>query len=343
MHRVIRLLIALGASVALLGIAGGALGMTETAPGVLGVYTSTDSPYDLAVNSEGDLWVAYANADVPRIARLNVLGVQQVSVPLTAPDAIPLGIATDAAGNAYVADSNNNTILVYSKSGTLLHSYVDPGHMNGPVGIGVSANGTIYVADTGNDQVEYYSSTGGFAGQFGFGTLSVPNDLAVDPSGNVWVADSGNDQVVEYSSSGSQLRVFGTEGSGNGQFEIPEYIGVSPAGMVFVSDENNNRVQEFSPSGQFVNTWGSGGDTTGLFTNPLGIDADVAGNVYVADQGNARIQKFYLGPNACLKVNRHHIGPCTAAKKTCMNGLVPTTEVKCIAQVTAKFKRYRTK
>ena len=85
MHRVIRLLIALGASVALLGVAGGALGMTETAPGVVGVYNSTDSPTDLAVNSEGDLWVTYPNADVPRIARLNVLGVQQVSVPLTTP------------------------------------------------------------------------------------------------------------------------------------------------------------------------------------------------------------------------------------------------------------------
>ena len=59
MHRVIRLLIVLGASVALLGVAGGALGMTETAPGVVGDYNSTDSPTDLAVNSEGDLWVAY--------------------------------------------------------------------------------------------------------------------------------------------------------------------------------------------------------------------------------------------------------------------------------------------
>jgi sugar lactone lactonase YvrE len=343
MHRLTRLLIALGASVALLGIAGGALGMTETAPGVVGVYNSTDSPTDLAVNSEGDLWVAYPNADVPRIARLNVLGVQQVSVPLTTPDALPLGIATDAAGNAYVADSNNNTILVYSKSGTLLHSYADPAHMNGPVGIGVSANGTIYVADTGNDQVEFYSSSGGFAGQFGFGTLSVPNDLAVDSSGNVWVADSGNERIVEYSSSGSQLRMFGSEGSGNGQFEIPEYIGVSPSGTIFVSDENNNRVQEFSSSGQFLNTWGSGGDTTGLFTNPLGIDADVAGNVYVADQGNARIQKFYLGPNACLKVNHTHILACNAAKAKCLKSLAPATEVTCNAQVAAKFKRYRTK
>jgi tripartite motif-containing protein 71 len=343
MHRSTRLLLALGAAVALLGIAGGAAAMTDSAPGVVGVYPSTDSPYDLAVNSEGDLWVAYSNASPPRIARLNVHGVQQVSVPLTTPDALPLGIATDPAGDAYVADSNNNAILVYSKSGALLHTYTDPAHMNGPVGIDVSSNGTIYVADAGNDQVEFFSASGGFAGQFGAGTLSVPNDLAVDPSGNVWVADSGNEQIVEYSSSGTQIRAFGSEGSGNGEFEIPEYISVSPGGQIFVADENNSRVQEFSSSGQFVNTWGSGGDTSGLFTNPLGLDADVAGNVYVADEGNARIERFYLGANPCTKVDRHHIGPCTSQKRVCMNGLVPAAEVKCIAQVTAKFKRYRTK
>jgi tripartite motif-containing protein 71 len=343
MHRFTRLAIALGACVALLGLAGGAIGMTESSPGVVGVYTSTDSPYDVAVNSEGDLWVAYPNGSVPRIARLNVRGVQQVSVTLTTPDALPLGIATDAAGNAYVADSNNNTILVYSKAGALLHSYADPNDMNGPVGIAVSSSGTIYVADAGNDRVEFFSSSGGFAGQFGSGTLSVPNDLAVDSSGNVWVADSGNDQIVEYSSSGSQIRAFGSEGSGNGEFEIPEYIGVSPGGQVFVSDENNNRVQEFSSSGQFVNTWGSGGDTSGLFTNPLGLDADVAGNVYVADEGNARIQKFYLGANPCVKVNRTHIAACNEAKSVCMKELAPSAELSCVTKTTARFKRYRTK
>jgi len=181
MHRFIRFLVVVvvGACVALLGIAGGALGMTEASPGIVGVYTSADSPYDVAVNAEGDVWVAYPYADVPRIARLNAHGVPQVSVPLTAPDALPLGIATDAAGNAYVADSNNDTILVYSKSGTLMHTYTDTNNLNGPVGLDVSPNGTIYVADAGYDRIDYYSS-GTFTGKFGEGTLSIPNDLAVD-------------------------------------------------------------------------------------------------------------------------------------------------------------------
>ena len=340
MHRFTRFLLVLGAAVALLVLAGGALSRTDSAPGVVGNYASTDSPYDLAVNSEGDLWVAYS--DVPRIARLNVRGAQQVSVTLPSEDR-PLGIATDAAGNAYVADSQNNAILVYSKTGALLHTYSDPADMNGPVGIDVSSNGTIYVADAGNDQVEQFSSSGGYTGAFGTGTLSVPNDLAVDSSGNVWVADSGNNRIVEYSSAGSQIRAFGSEGSGNGEFEIPEYIGVAPGGQIFVADENNNRVQEFSPAGQFVNTWGSGGDTAGLFTNPLGIDADVAGNVYVADEGNARIQKFYLGANPCVKVDRKHTVACNEAKAGCMNQLAPSAELSCVTKTTARFKRYRTK
>ena len=342
MNRLTRTLVLLGIAAAAVVLAGAALGMTYTAP--VGVFNSSaDSPTDLAVNSEGDLWVLYTGGNTPRIARLNVIGAQQVSVPISTADAMPLGITTDAAGNAYVTDSNNETITVYSKSGALLHTYTDPFHLNGPVGIGVSSSGTIYVADAGNDQVEVFSPSGAFTSQFGGGTLSVPNDVAIDSGGNVWVADSGNDQIVEYSGSGSQLLKFGTEGTGNGQFEIPEYIGVAPTGNVFVSDENNNRIQEFSSSGQFESTWGSGGDTAGLFTNPLGLDGDVAGNVYVSDQGNARIQKFYLGANPCTKVDHRHLASCNLDKGKCLHGLVPSTEVTCVAGVTAKFKRYRTK
>ena len=211
MNRFTRTLVLLGIAAAAVVLAGGALGMTYTTP--VGVFNSSaDSPTDLAVNSEGDLWVLYTGGNTPRIARLNVIGAQQVSVPISTADAMPLGITTDAAGNAYVTDSNNETITVYSKSGALLHTYTDPAHLNGPVGIGVSSSGTIYVADAGNDQVEVFSSSGAFTSQFGAGTLSVPNDVAVDSGGNVWVADSGNDQIVEYSGSGSQLLKFGTRG-----------------------------------------------------------------------------------------------------------------------------------
>jgi hypothetical protein len=52
--------------------------------------------------------------------------------------------------------------------------------------------------------------------------------------------------------------VFGTVGSGAGQFEAPSGITVDSNGNIYVSEEDNYRIQKFDPTGNFISAWGWG-------------------------------------------------------------------------------------
>ena len=69
-----------------------------------------------------------------------------------------------------------------------------------------------------------------------------------------------------FSKDGTFPRLWGSNGSGQGQFAYPAYITVSGQEM-YVSDYWNHRVQVFSKDGTFLRLWGS----YGQFVNPRGI------------------------------------------------------------------------
>lgn len=88
------------------------------------------------------------------------------------------------------------------------------------------------------------------------------------------------------------VTLWGSSGSGNGQFSAPYGIAVDSNGNVYVVDNINRRVQKFNSSGTYITKWGSSGSGDGQFLNPTGIAIDSADNVYVVDSNNHRIQKF---------------------------------------------------
>ena len=96
------------------------------------------------------------------------------------------------------------------------------------------------------------------------------------------------------------VAVWGTEGSGPGQFSEPRGVAVAPDGAVYVVDSGNHCVQKFSADGTFVKRWGEHGNGAGQFEQPWGVAAGPDGNVYVADTWNHRIQKFDAEGNFLL-------------------------------------------
>jgi trimeric autotransporter adhesin len=98
--------------------------------------------------------------------------------------AAPTSVATDAVGNLYIADYENNRVrMVPALSGTYF-------------GRVMSAGGIYTLAGT---------STAGYSGDGGSASgaeLSSPTGIAVDSLGNVYIADRGNQRVrmiVEHS------------------------------------------------------------------------------------------------------------------------------------------------
>jgi hypothetical protein len=76
----------------------------------------------------------------------------------------PVGIALDAAGNTYVADTGNNVVLRYDSAGT----------------------GSIIAGSVG------VAGNGGIGGLATSATLSAPSAVAVTPDGAIYIADTGN-------------------------------------------------------------------------------------------------------------------------------------------------------
>src|SRR5262245_55000806 len=87
------------------------------------------------------------------------------------------------------------------------------------------------------------------------------------------------------------LSMWGSSGTGPGQFNRPFGIATGPSGDVYVVDQGGARVEKFTEGGTFILQWGSFGQGDGQFVTPLGIATDQLGNVYVADSFNG-IQKF---------------------------------------------------
>jgi len=312
------------------------LGAVTTLAGS-GAYISTDGtgtaasfygPVGVATDALGNVYVADYNGLV--IRKISTTGVVTTLAGSGAPGSAngngraasffcPSGVATDASGNIYVADNNNNLIRKISPSGvvTTLAGSGAAGSANGigiaasfnqPGSVSTDASGNVYVADANNNQIRKITPAGvvttlagsGAAGSvnttFTSASFNNPTGVATDAPGNVYVADAGNNLIRKVSPAGvvSTLAGSGTQGSINGQgptasFYQPTGVATDASGNVYVADELNNLIRTITPGGTVATLNCTG--TAASFSSPFGVATDASGNVYVADEGNASIKK----------------------------------------------------
>lgn len=216
-------------------------------------------------------------------------------------------IASDSAGNVYVADTANNRVKKFDPSLIPLTAWGTKGSANGQfnqvygiaVGLGKGVGGTpntevVYTVDgpTGAFRVQKFDLNGVYIGQFGSVEFNEPRQIAVDPvTHNIWIVNSNSRQLLVFNEDGTFLFKFGGTGSGPGLFnEDPRGVTVTADGKVFASDPGNDRVQVFDTTGAFLYEVKPIG--TQAFVAPRGLTVTPEGQLLVADQWDYALKEF---------------------------------------------------
>lgn len=262
------------------------------------------NPYELAVDSKGNVWVSDAFND--RVQEFNGKGeyLKQFGSKGKGNGQLeyPYGLAVDSKGNVWVADSENERVEEFNEKGEYLKQFGSKGSGKGQFdflfGIAIDSKGNVWVTSVDFvNRVEEFNEKGELLKEFGKGgsgngEFSEPYGIAIDAEGHVWVTDYGNDRVEEFTESGEYLRQFGSKGTGLGQFEGPSSITIGTNGNLWVADRNNSRAQAFTPKGDFLTSIGSKGTGNGQFEHVFGVAADTKGNIWATDLGNDRVEEW---------------------------------------------------
>lgn len=203
-------------------------------------------------------------------------------------------VATDAAGNIYVADIVNNRVRRIDSAGTIttVAGSGTPGEcgdvgpatsicLNSPSGVAVDAAGNLFIADQRNHRVRRVDAGGAITTVAGNGTFESCGDggpatsacvgnpfgVAVDNSGNLFIGEWANNRVRKVDSAGTITTVAGngTEGfcGDNGPatsacLNHPGSVAVDAAGNLFIGDAWNHRVRKVGATGTITTVAGTG-------------------------------------------------------------------------------------
>lgn len=146
----------------------------------------------------------------------------------------PSGIALDARGRVWVADTGNDRVQAFTREGALVR--VVAGRLKAPEAVAVDAAGNVYVADTGNRRVAQYSWWGGFVREFG--PFTRPRRVALDPAGRLLVQD--DDRVARFDTRTGAALADATEWTGS-----PRDSARDGVGGVWVAETANDRIVHF--------------------------------------------------------------------------------------------------
>jgi len=192
------------------------------------------------------------------------------------------GIAIDASGNVYVAETGSNLVVKLSAANGSTDTLGSG--FKGPTGVAVDAAGNVYVADYGNAAVKEIT-TGGAVLTLGSG-FSKPVSVGVDAAGNVYVADQALGVKKIPAGNGAPV--------GIGMEYTPSWLAVDGYGNIFVAE------------GEIHEILASNGSTVDFnvpnTTKPNSVAIDAGGNVYYCAKGTgtSNIRTIYTIDGAAL-------------------------------------------
>jgi sugar lactone lactonase YvrE len=255
-----------------------------------------NNPEGVAVDSAGNIFIADAGNNVVRRIDASsgvITTFAGIGGPLncgytgdngpatSAKLCFPGGIAFDAGGNLYIADTDSSAVRRVAVSTGIITT--------------VAGNGT-----------RGYSGDGGLATG---AELNIPNTVAVDGAGNLYIADSYNWVIRKVFTNGEIITVAGDHAvgySGDGgpatgaSLNYPFGVTVDGVGNIYIADTYNSVVRFVDVSSGQIRTivgngtYGFAGDggaaTAAEIAYPWGVTLDPSGRLFVTDLFNSRIR-----------------------------------------------------
>jgi sugar lactone lactonase YvrE len=261
----------------------------------------------------------------------------------------PSGVAVDATGSVFVADSSAGTVT-YLPGGNGTPQVIASGQ-NNPSGVAVAPNGTVYVVDTGAGSLVAIAGSGGV-----FATpttvlsgLDAPQGVTVTPNGDVYLTNTGAGTVLRYPNQSGSPNFF--DPIPQGSFTSPAGIAADANGNIFVTDRSTGNIVELTAGAASTIATGlsspiritvdpaddvyilqSGVSTVELipysggayntnekkslgtgFTTPVALASDQTGNLYLADSGAPSLTEITRS-NGALNLGSVDVGDSTAAQ-----------------------------
>ncbi|HUP04551.1 MAG TPA: hypothetical protein VMU19_11215 [Bryobacteraceae bacterium] len=291
----------------------------SVAGGALSAPMAIRGPQALALDAAGNLYFATQNHLVFRrdaasgaisvVAGTSSPGFSGDNGPaVKAQLRNPSGLAVDASGDLYIADSGNARVRKVAKG--IITTVAGGGSVLGDGGPATKAE------------------------------LQNPAGLAIGPSGDLYICDSQDNRVRRVSTRGVITTIAGTGSptpvyhgdtspAATAELNSPNGIALSAAGDFYIAELGGDRIRKVS--GETISTFAGNGQEgfagddgpaiKAPLCNPYGIAVDSAGAVYVADFCNTRIRKIVNGVIATIAGSgtggfSGDKGPATAAQLT---------------------------